>query len=471
MTYTPHEFEDEVRRIARLLWPAGKYGGSEMVDGQERDGIFETEDFFHCVESTISRQKDKAEKDFCKLAKLTKKLNGRRGKFAKGWFVTFEEPTAEQRSVFKSNKEPRLTICSYDQFRSKLADITNYLNLRQSYPFGSLEDPETGEKNFNLKYIPLDILDQSGAPVRLENLKENLGDGGRAILTGDYGAGKSATAKDIFLHLANKFRERKSLQFPLLLNLRDHHGQNNPVEAIERHARNIGFADQSSLVRAWRAGHCVLLLDGFDEIASAGWSGKVKRFRDLRYQSMELLRKIIGETPKSSGVLITGRAHFFDSDLELKNALGGLGNFKIYSLAEFSLEQVKEFLKGWGLNTAVPEWLPTRPLLLGYLATKNLIAIEGEMGEEVSSPVIGWNILLEKISEREAKIEAGIDPGTVRNLIESLATMARVSVDGLGPLSADEIIDCFKDVCGHRPDDRGIVVQQNFCKSVCLDVG
>ena len=39
------EFEDEVRRIARSLWGATDGdGGAEIVDGRERDCIFETED-------------------------------------------------------------------------------------------------------------------------------------------------------------------------------------------------------------------------------------------------------------------------------------------------------------------------------------------------------------------------------------------------------------------------------------------
>jgi hypothetical protein len=33
----------------------------------------------------------------------------------------------------------------------------------------------------------------------------------------------------------------------------------------ERHGRNIGFPNPSQLVRAWKAGYAVLLLDGFDE--------------------------------------------------------------------------------------------------------------------------------------------------------------------------------------------------------------
>lgn len=95
-------FEDEVRRIARLLWPTGEYGGALIEDGRERDGIFETEDYVHIVECTTSRSKQKAVEDHSKLDKLGRQLAGRfPQRFVKGWFITLEEPTADQREVFR----------------------------------------------------------------------------------------------------------------------------------------------------------------------------------------------------------------------------------------------------------------------------------------------------------------------------------------------------------------------------------
>src|SRR5260370_35477472 len=98
MFSTDAEFENEVRRIARLLWSEAEFGGAEMVDGKERDGIFEAQEFIHCIECTVSRQLDKARDDGAKLDKLTKKLAAKHPtKFIKGWFIPLEEPTAHQR--------------------------------------------------------------------------------------------------------------------------------------------------------------------------------------------------------------------------------------------------------------------------------------------------------------------------------------------------------------------------------------
>ena len=54
-------FEDEVRRIARELWPGADNDGARNILGRERDGFFVTEDVVHLVEATTSRRKDNIE--------------------------------------------------------------------------------------------------------------------------------------------------------------------------------------------------------------------------------------------------------------------------------------------------------------------------------------------------------------------------------------------------------------------------
>lgn len=454
-------FEDEVRRLARLLWPSAEFCGATLAEGRERDGVFETDDFIHIVECTTSRKKQKAEEDFQKIEKLMRRLGAKRPeKHVKGWFVTLHEPTADQREVFKK-KEKRIIALSFVQFRSRLVDAHSYLGARDNYPFGSVRDPETGNASANIDYVPLDILDKSGRLYSVEDMAHGLQSGQRFLVLGDYGAGKSATLLQVFRRLAKDFYSAGTLMFPLSINLRDHHGQTDPVEAIERHARRVGFPKPSDLVRGWRAGLGILLLDGFDEIATAGWAGRTKSLKDLRYQSMELLRKFLRETPQSTGVLLAGRAHFFDGENEMSRALGLGSRFTVLDINQFNDEQIAQYLGKIGWTKAIPEWVPSRPLLLGYLASHDLLrhTLEVEAG---SGPAAGWNELLKRICEREAEIEAGIDPETVRRLIEHLATLARSSADGLGPLTPDQITGAFTEVCGYLPDDRGAVLLQRL---------
>ena len=116
------------------------------------------------------------------------------------------------------------------------------------------------------------------------------------------------------------------------------------------------------------------------------------------------------------------------------------------------------------MSSFVPSWLPSRPLLIGYLVARDLLA---EVFEETSAgnditPAIGWDILLDRITSREAEIEAGIDGGTVRRILERLATKARATQDGLGSLSPDSVVQAFGEVCGFNPDERGMVLLQRL---------
>jgi hypothetical protein len=461
MFATDSQFEDEVRRVSRLLWPLAEFGGAKIDEGRERDGVFETEEFVHLVECTVSRSKAKAEEDCQKLGKMIRRLTARHPtKFIKGWFITLHEPTADQRAVV-AKEQARIVALSFDQFRARLVDARSYLTQRKEYPFGSVRDPESGQTDYQLDYLPLDMLDPSGESYTVEELAEKLLKAGRFVLLGDYGAGKSATLRELFLQLSRDFWSNKSLRFPVMLNLRDHHGQTNAMEALERHARNVGFGHPSHIVRAWRAGYVTLLLDGFDEIASAGWAGRTKTLRDLRFRSMELVRHFIRESPTGTGIILAGRAHFFDNPHEMQASMGFGGRFIQLTISEFSNEQVGEYLRGLGWKRAVPEWLPSRPLLLAYLASRNLLRETLEVDADVG-PAAGWHMLLDRISAREAEIEAGIDPDTVRRLIEYVATLARTSIDGLGPLGPDTITEAFKAVCGYAPDDRGAVLLQRL---------
>jgi hypothetical protein len=455
------QFEDEVRRIARLLWPSAEFGGAAIEDGRERDGVFETEEFVHVIECTTSRSQQKARDDQTKLEKLLRQFAARYPqKFIKGWFVTEDEPTADQRAVFK-NVQGRIVAVSFDQFRSRLVDARSYLSARTVYPFGSVRDPETGAARTEINYVPLDILDATGVIHSIDGICEGLQKGKRFVMLGDYGAGKSSTIREIYLTASRLFSSGKSLMFPIAINLRDHHGQADPVETLERHARRVGFLRPHDLVRAWRGGFCHLLLDGFDEIATAGWAGKTKTLKDLRYRSMEVIRAFMRETPKTAGVIVSGRAHFFDSPKEMNGSLGADHDFTVLSLSEFNDQQIRTYLARQGWDSPIPEWVPARPLLLGYLASRQLLSatLEVDVG---SGPAVGWDVLLNRICEREAEIEAGIDPGTVRRLLALLATLARNTIDGLGSLSGEQITSAFETVCGYPPDDRGVVLLQRL---------
>ncbi|MFI5532540.1 NACHT domain-containing protein [Kitasatospora sp. NPDC051853] len=448
------EFEAEVLRVSRALFaPENEFQGSTYIGTAERDGVFIGPDSVTIVECTVSRRKDKAEKDGRKLSEACLvKARQYPFKSVKGFFVTRDEPTADQRSAIKSLGPP-LIACSFSQLRSQLVDSLRYLELRESYPFGSAREPSSGDHGDLKPYVSVDpVENSSGDPFPVVRVAQEVKDGKSVLLYGDYGAGKSMFLRELHRRLAKTHRANPFRPFPVLLNLRDHQGQVYPVEALERHARSIGFPSPSQLVRAWRAGDVTLILDGFDEIATPGWIGKTSAMRDIRRRSVELVRRFCHESRATTAVVLAGRAHFFDSEREMRTALGARENSLFLMAGEPTEEQAKKILDAYGWNDALPEWLPSRPLLLSYLGSSSALqgSMEGTFGRSAGE---GWHMMLDRIAEREASMEVGVDGFTIRKVLERLATHARRSTDGLGPISQDELTSVFQSVCGYSPDE------------------
>lgn len=458
------DFENEVRRIARVKWPAAKYSGAAILEGRERDGIFETEESINFIEATVSASAGKARDDTKKLFRAISNHN-RTGtlKIAIGWFVTKHEPTADQRKEVQEHGKGQVKAVSFSQFQQSLVDVRGYLAARKTHFFGSVQSFNVGSRNPDVEFVELGIqsITQSRA-YSLTELVDGILAGGHFAITGQYGAGKSMTLREIFLRLEKRYIRGGNSQFPVYINLREHSGQRDPVELLERHARNIGFDSPSSLIRAWRGGFVVLLIDGFDEIASLGVQGSWKKLRDLRMRALEGVRRLIRESTQC-GVLVAGRAHYFEDDLELCNALG-LSNAVALALDEFTTEQVTAFLAKFPANSnnrKLPDWLPTRPLLLGYLAARGLLSEMGDSTEELDA-VEGWDYLLSRIFPREQDIETNLDGTTLRKILERIASIARISEDGLGPIGRKELFAAFSEVCGYDPDEQGMLAIQRL---------
>lgn len=450
------------RRVAAQLWPRGLPGNAVKLDGFERDALYATDESIHLVEATISRQQSKAAKDGEKLAKGVDRLQrGHPDKSAKGWFITRDAVTADQQEAIR-RYQPRVVAQSMHQFRARLIDGREYVHLRENGVFGSAQDPETNSTRQLPDYIPLGLLDPaSQQSLSLKDLAAAALEGGRFVLLGDFGAGKSMTMRQLFLTMRTPFVKGESFRFPLHLNLREHHGQTDPAEALERHARNIGFAPPSHVVRAWRSGLADLLLDGFDELGTAGWTGRMRRTAQLRYSSMSLVRHLTEQTPEDSSVVIAGREHFFDSQREMQSSLGLSDSLRTLTLNEFTDSQIRQYLNKRGYAGAVPTWVPARPLLLGYLAARGFLQDVIELGDRLT-PEESWDTLLDRICRREANIDAGLDGEAVRLIVEALASVVRTTADGRGPISFDDMVHAFAIVCGYRPDDRGVVLLQRL---------
>jgi len=441
--------------------------GSTKIDGRERDGVFESDETMHFIEATTSRQVEKARHDAKKMHALivdSVKKNPIKG--ARGWFVTAEEPTADQRDMVQKIGKGQVVAVSFAQFQQSVVDVGQYLEARANHLFGSVLDPETKQYNPKLDYIPINFSSSDEEHTwTIKKIAQSLNNGERFILTGEYGAGKSMSLRQVFFRLRDEYLQSKSSIFPIYINLREHTGQSEAVEVIERHARKIGFDSPSSLVKAWRARFVTLILDGFDELTSLGVQrASYNNLKIIRRRALEAVRQIISETPDGVGIITAGREHFFATESEMAGALG-LEHYKLIKTTDFTQEQIIEFLRRQGGSSSeisFPSWLPTKPLLISYLASSGLLS-EIATNPELQTNYSSWDYLIDRICEREARIDDRyLDGPTLRKILSRLATYARVSDDGLGPLAPQQLSKAYQEICGFEADDQAWIALQRL---------
>ena len=285
-----YEFESFVRKIAAECWGTKGYSGPITIDGKERDGVLENDHMIYCLEVTFSKTA-KHTLDACK--KLDEHVRRLRGlhpdKGVTGWYITRFEPTGEQGAILQSYRTT-VNHRTYEAFYANMVDAKEYLIERPKKPFGSIRHPKDGSFASELTYTPTNILDlktgdytHTGGIAKRYSKKPT-----RALIVGEFGAGKSMALRDIFQRLSKDYRSGNDSQFPVYINLRDHIEQYDPDECLRRHASSVGMSNPEKLIKAWRSGLVYLLLDGFDELAPRIATSSKKRAQDLRNSAISL---------------------------------------------------------------------------------------------------------------------------------------------------------------------------------------
>lgn len=464
---TPENFEEAIRRLARELWPHSGGDSAILIDGRERDGVFITPDTVHIIEVTTERKKQKVEDDLKKSIEL-KNLLSKNNNFSshnyKIWIITRDEPTADQSSAADDGRRRArcpVVIMSGRTFQSHLVNASDYLVARRRYPFGSIRSLDATQSVSGVpasEYVPLDLLcsgDNKPWTVDAVALRM-MAQYGLYLLLGDFGGGKSMTMRYWHSLMEDAYFSGRTSHFPIYLNLRDHIGQDKPASALYDHAQSLGLRDGETLVRAWRAGFVHLILDGFDEMASSRFRGGPKGLRATRRKAMTIVRNFITEHPhKLAALMVGGRDNYFEDPAERLAAMGlSTKEVHIYNLTEFSPDQINMYLSRLRVShDVVPDWLPSRPLLIGYLARRQILTGETNLRGLPRSD--GWDFLLDRICEREGtQIDAlGGAVGTVRPFVERLATLARETTTGRGPISVRQMTEVFESIVGATADD------------------
>lgn len=461
-TATPIEsgpdFEAIALSIVKAIHDPSGQQGAIMHGGRERDALFIDSQSITAYEFTTSRTVDKARKDGTKIAELIRELSQsfeHKYKSTQGFFVTDSEPTAEQRQAIQLIAKAQgvtLHAIGLGDLRKRLIDADKYIDLRLQAPFGSTSygaDPKTSAQ---VKYVEPNIDSSANGRIELNQVLESLNSGGRFVLIGDYGSGKSEALHQAFIRQRRRyFRNPGTVRIPVHINLRDLFGLRSPREIFQRHAEDIGFPEERQLMSAWRAGAVQLFLDGFDELIPSRWTGGARDLKNVRKQALAAVATLIRETPKESGILISGRAQYFSGINELIEILQ-IDNGEVLSLLDFDSVQALEFLGNSDL--ALPDWVPTRPLLLSFLLDMGIL--DSENGEGRLSKGDAWRSIINRISTRESLLVSGITAENVKMLLCRTATIARKSSSGLGPVSLDDMRLVFSDVCGFEADEEGV---------------
>lgn len=215
-------------------------------------------------------------------------------------------------------------------------------------------------------------------------------------LLGDYGTGKTTFLKHLALDLARRY-EREVIEggargrVPVFIDLKDYTQALSLKQIILDLLDNHGIraASYAAFEYVLREGQVLLILDGFDEMASRGnYRVTLRNFRELN-------RSALGRAK----IILSCRSHYFTDHRDVQKFLGrsapqeapvfytdlyreiaGRPNFLITYLQEFDSEQVSTYLESrcgrqacrvrdFISNTYNLEELSRRPVLLDMIVT------------------------------------------------------------------------------------------------------
>ena len=106
-------------------------------------------------------------------------------KGVKGYFITLEEPTAEQRGAVRKLGAGYVVSVSFSQFRTQMIDSQSYLEARMQYPFGSMYDPETESRTKPSQLIARQLVTRNGDTLEVNNIPRELECGETLVLAGE----------------------------------------------------------------------------------------------------------------------------------------------------------------------------------------------------------------------------------------------------------------------------------------------
>lgn len=163
---------------------------------------------------------------------------------------------------------------------------------------------------------------------------KNTDKGGIAVL-GNFGTGKSSLCKHYAFLLASRWLENPDYSYlPFLINLRDLQDFSNLESDLLQYMKieNIESVTLEGLTNWLKYGKTLLILDGFDEMASK--MNRIDINRNIQY--------LFNFTKQySAKIILTCRTHFFKTQVEEENHLKLL---RLYIL-DWGAQEIKEYVQ------------------------------------------------------------------------------------------------------------------------------
>jgi hypothetical protein len=452
------KLEEKTRDLASIIW--NRKASPDRIDGVNFDAVIRVSDEEIClIEVTEQYTLAKIREDIAKIQAI--KINYmQKGIFAKTFIVLNKEPTP---GMIDLGKASRINVLSIDEFSKLAFDFKSYAQNRSDYPFGSAINPNTGDPD-NHSYIPVEYLNESERKkFNTKEISSKLANGEKIILLGEYGTGKSRCTMEIFSEIVNE--SKNGGKFALSINLRDHWGATTSIEIIAGHLKRMGISSAlDQVMKLLNAGHITLILDGFDEVGSQTFGTNIKRKESIRKNALQGVREIIKSTP--AGILVTGRPHYFNSNMEMYESLGISTKHNqdciLKCATEFDITQAKDYLNSIGVYTQVPNWLPRKPLMFQVLAEIEKSEVEKILSNN-SGEISFWGQFIDTVCEREAGIHGSIETSTVRDVLTNLAYFTRSSDRELGRLTPKHVNQAYEDATGTAPDESGQLMLSRLC--------
>jgi hypothetical protein len=343
----------------------------------------------------------------------------------------------------EGGKAARIKVVSFDNFYRSWYDSQAYVTARSEKPFGSAI--REGESGPDLRpYVPVYFDDLDGRRFSIQAIADLIRGGTKAVLTGEFGTGKSRAVQQLFGALKPNEVPEKS---PVSIDLRHMWGTTSAEEVLRRHYSMLQLGSAADKVAdALHHNEFFLLLDGFDELAIQEWGSDPVAVTESRARTMQPVRDLLNRT--SNGALVTGRAHYFNSDAEMLSALGLPQATLILSTPpEFSLDETRQFMEAMGYVGDIPVWLPRKPLIAEMYGD---FALSGHapVGE---TRAVFWEKFIDALCRRDAKIRQSYDPEAIKQILCRLSRKTRVLLNGLGPIVPADVQEAFTTVVGQLP--------------------